>query len=142
MNRSRNWPGSRWWRVDLHAHSPESRDFRREVDTEKDWRGWIAAAAVAGLDAVAITDHNTAAAISEIQAAAAGVANAPILFPGVEVTASDGFHLLALMDPARGEEHIDDLLFESAYRWTSVEQRSPGRHSVLSKSWRNWVETR
>lgn len=110
MDRNQEWPGSRWWRVDLHAHSPESLDFRREVAEEKDWPGWIAAAASAGLDAIAITDHNTAAAISEIQEAAESLPNAPVLFPGVEITASDGVHLLVLMDPVRGQEHVEDLL--------------------------------
>ena len=104
------WPGSRWWRVDLHAHSPESSDFRRETADRKDWRSWIEAAADAHLDAVAVTDHNTAAAISEIQAVAADLLNTPVIFPGVEVTASDGVHLLVLVDPARRQEHVEDLL--------------------------------
>ena len=104
------WPGSRWWRVDLHAHSPESGDFEQPTGQQRDWSGWIKAAARADLDAIAITDHNTASGISEIQDAAAAVVNAPILFPGVEITASGGVHLLALMDPACGKQHVDDLL--------------------------------
>ena len=67
MNGYHDWPGSRWWRVDLHAHSPESRDFRRGPAGKKDWPRWTKAAAPVGLDAVAITDHNTAGGISEIQ---------------------------------------------------------------------------
>ena len=110
MHRSQDWPGSRWWRVDLHAHSPESKDFRRARDDEKDWSGWITAAVEAGLDAVAITDHNTAGAISEIQSAAESLPGVPIFFPGVEITASDGVHLLVLMDPVFGEGHVEDLL--------------------------------
>ena len=27
-----NWPGSRWWRVDLHSHSPASHDFGSKTD--------------------------------------------------------------------------------------------------------------
>ena len=104
------WPGSRWWRVDLHAHSPESGDFEQPTGQKRDWSGWVKAAARADLDAIAITDHNTASGISEIQDAAAAVVNAPILFPGVEITASGGVHLLVLMDPACGEQHVDDLL--------------------------------
>ena len=110
MDRSQEWPGSRWWRVDLHAHSPESRDFRRENDDEKDWPGWVTAAFAAGLDAIAVTDHNTAGAISEIQSAAESLPDAPFIFPGVELTASDGVHLLVLLDPACREEHVEDLL--------------------------------
>ena len=104
-----SWPGSRWWRVDLHAHSSASRDFSRPNGGEPDWTAWVEAAARAGLDAIAITDHNTAAGISAIQDAAKAVANAPVLFPGVEITAG-GVHLLALMGPECGQEHIDDLL--------------------------------
>ena len=113
MNEEWTWPGSRWWRLDLHTHSPESKDFHRENDEVRDWLGWIEAAANAGLDAVALTDHNTAAGISEIQDVATGVANAPVLFPGVEVTASDGVHLLVLADPLCSQKHIDDLLSRS-----------------------------
>ena len=55
-----NWPGSRWWRVDLHAHSPASHEFGSEADrADPDWVAWITAARDAGLDAIAITDHNT-----------------------------------------------------------------------------------
>ena len=110
MDRNQDWPGSRWWRVDLHAHSPESKDFRRENDDGKDWSGWITAAVEACLDAVAITDHNTAGAISEIQSATENLPGAPVLFPGVELTASDGVHLLVLMDPVCSEGHVEDLL--------------------------------
>lgn len=110
MNGKQIWPGSRWWRVDLHAHSPESRDFRRESDDAKDWPGWISAAIASGLDAVGITDHNTAGAISEIQSAASGLSDSPVFFPGAEITASDGAHLLVLTDPSRSEEHVEDLL--------------------------------
>ena len=124
------WPGSRWWRVDLHAHSPESSDFRREVADRKDWRGWIEAAAGAHLDAVGITDHNTAAAVSEIQSAAADLPNAPVVFPGVEITASDGVHLLVLLDPACRQEHVEDLL--SRVRIPVDERGSECARSTLS----------
>lgn len=86
-----NWPGARWWRVDLHAHSPASHDFGSETDRgDPDWVAWITAARDAGLDAVAVSDHNTAAGTAPLQDAASRVENSPVLFPGVEVTASDG----------------------------------------------------
>ena len=111
MSASWDWPGSRWWRVDLHCHSPASYDFRPDpASSSPDWIGWVEAARDAGLDAVAVTDHNTAAAIESLQKAAAQVENAPVLFPGVELTTADRCHLLLLMDPTRTATHIENLL--------------------------------
>ena len=111
MSTSWNWPGSRWWRVDLHAHTPASHDFKPQADqANPDWTQWVEAVRAAGLDAAAITDHNTAAGIAQLQGAAAGLEDAPVLFPGVELTASDGVHLLWLMDPGCTRQHIEDLL--------------------------------
>jgi len=104
MSASWDWPGSRWWRVDLHTRSPASHDFGTQVDRDHpDWVGWITAARDAGLNAVAITDHNTAGGIERLQQAASEVQDSPLLFPDVEVTASDGVHLLVVMDPSRTE---------------------------------------
>ena len=67
-----SWPGSRWWRVDFHTHSPASYDFKgQEANAEEGerWVKWITAARDAGLDAVAITDHNTADGIEHLQQA-------------------------------------------------------------------------
>ena len=106
-----DWPGSRWWRVDLHTHTPASHDFKPEAErANPDWTRWVKAVRDAGLDAAAVTDHNTAAGVSELQEAAAGLEDAPALFIGVELTASDGVHLLLLLDPACTREHIVDLL--------------------------------
>ena len=111
MSTSWKWPGSRWWRIDLHTHSPASHDFKPEADrANADWPQWVKSVRDAGLDAAAITDHNTAAGIAELQEAAAGLEDAPVLFPGLELTASDGVHLLLLMDPGCTHQHIDDLL--------------------------------
>ena len=106
-----NWPGSRWWRVDLHAHSPASHDFGSEVDrSDADWVAWVTAARDVGLDAIAITDHNTADGIAPLQDAASRVENSPVLYPGVEVTANDGVHLLVLFDPACTGRHVEEFL--------------------------------
>ena len=106
-----DWSGSRWWRVDFHTHSPASHDFGSQSERDaQDWECWIKAVRDAGIQAVAITDHNTAEGISKLQQAAASVEDAPVLFPGVEITASDGVHLLLLMDPDCKQQHIDALL--------------------------------
>lgn len=106
-----NWPGSRWWRVDFHTHSPASYDFGNDADrTNPDWIRWVKMVGTAGLHAVAVTDHNTAAGISELKQAANGLQNAPVFFPGVEFTASDGIHLLWLTDPACTQQHVEEFL--------------------------------
>ena len=111
MRLSWNWPGSRWWRVDLHTHSPASYDFGSSSDRDAlDWVHWIEAARDAGIDAVAITDHNTAAAVTPLKAALRSVEGSSVLFPGVELTANDGTHLLLLMDPDRQQQHVENLL--------------------------------
>lgn len=107
MSQSWDWPGSRWWRVDLHCHSPASYDYKGDLG---DWTGWVEAARDKGLHAVAITDHNTAAGIQPIQEAASKLEGAPVIFPGVEITANDGTHLLLISDPERKDQHIEALL--------------------------------
>ena len=107
MSQPWDWPGSRWWRVDLHCHSPASHDFKGEPD---DWTGWLEAARDRCIQAIAITDHNTAKGIRPLKEALSKVDGAPIIFPGVELTANDGTHLLLLMDPERGQRNVEDLL--------------------------------
>ncbi len=108
MNEVWNWPGSRWWRVDLHTHSPASYDFKPEVDrVAKDWAKWVASAKEAGLHAVALTDHNTPDGIAEIQKAAAE--GDLTVFPGIEVTVG-GLHLLCILDPKKPRDDVVALL--------------------------------
>ena len=82
----------------------------RQRNRPGDWVAWITAARDAGLDAVAVTDHNTAAGIAPLQDAASRVQNSPVLIPGVEVTASDGAHLIVLFDPTCSDQHVEDFL--------------------------------
>ena len=128
MSTSWNWPGSRWWRVDLHTHSPASFDFGSEADrSEPDWNAWLTAVEAAQIDAVAITDHNSAAAIDQLQQAASDLGRGSILFPGVELTAADGTHLLLIVDPACTESHVADYLSKTR---VDVDQR--GRDTARS----------
>ena len=127
---SNTWkhPGSRWWRLDLHVHSPRSYDFKDEPDENTDSMiRWLEAARDAGIDAIAVTDHNTAEAISLVQEAVLKIDGAPVVFPGVELTAGDGCHLLILMDPTRNQQHVDALL---ARLKVPVDER--GKHTARS----------
>ena len=131
MSPSWDWPGSRWWRVDLHAHSPESYDFK--CDSGKDslsWMSWVSAANDAGIHAIAVTDHNTADAVSHLQQVVPDMKVAPVLFPGVELTASDGTHLLLLLDPRSTQQHVEEILSRSGIH---VDQRGKKGRLVRSQ---------
>ena len=67
-----------------------------------------------------MTDHNTGDAVAALQQAVPQVDGSPVLFPGAEVTSSDGVHILLLMDPHNSQQHVDDLLSRVEI---SVEQR-------------------
>ena len=76
----------------------------------------------AGIDCVAVTDHNSGAWIDKLKSAyermktQADADSAPdgfrelTLFPGVELSVHGGFHLLAILDPESGTGDVDTLL--------------------------------
>ncbi|MBI2917070.1 MAG: PHP domain-containing protein [Chloroflexi bacterium] len=86
-------------KIDLHVHTPGSGCYEDHVVPELNLRtspeDLVSAARVAGLDAIAITDHNTVKGVAGIQATARG--NGLVVWPGVEVTTRGG-HLLAIFD--------------------------------------------
>lgn len=101
-----SWPGARWWRCDLHVHSPASRDYKEPTKAES--ADWVFAALAAGVQVAAVTDHSTPAGIDALQRAAED--SGLHLFPGVELIVSPGVHLLALFDPSQGRDAVAALL--------------------------------
>jgi hypothetical protein len=77
---------------DLHVHTPKSTCYR---DKGASAESIVNAAIEAGLDAIAITDHNTTAGIEEVKCFADK--RGLVVFPGVEVSTSWG-HVLAIFD--------------------------------------------
>jgi hypothetical protein len=108
MSANWKWPGSRWWKCDLHIHTPASaRDYHAcDGETASDWVLTVNT----GLDAVAVTDHNTGGYIDRIKEAAAQVSPPVTVFPGVELTVTPGVHILALFDPSKGGDSVTALL--------------------------------
>ena len=102
---NQDWPGARWWRCDFHVHTPASHDVTEDITPEE----WLEAARAAGLDAVAVTDHDCPKWIDRLKAAAAAMGDAPVLFPGVELTV-DGCHLLVLFDPSADGDKVVSFL--------------------------------
>ena len=115
------WNGARWWRFDLHAHTPASDDYGKGSSQDalraRTQREWLLDYMRAGSDCIAITDHNSGAWIDTLkQELSAMAADQPngfrelTLFPGVEISVNGGVHLLAILDPSKATSDIDSLL--------------------------------
>jgi len=140
-------PGSRWWKLDVHTHTPASKETEvwqqavgkpDEVTPAK----WLLQYMAAGIDCVAVTDHNSGEwidrlknAYAQMQAQADG-GNAPAgfrpltIFPGVEISANGGIHVLAIFDPSATTSHIDSLLGAVEYAGTKGDSDGETRKSV------------
>ncbi|MCC3688426.1 PHP domain-containing protein [Bacillus cereus] len=98
--------GARWYKTDLHLHTPESKCF---IDKGVTAAKWVERCIEQGLNCVAVTDHNTGGYIDEIKDAAQGT-NLTV-FPGVEVTCSDSkVHILVLFDVDKGTKDVNHFL--------------------------------
>ncbi len=105
--------GAKWWKFDFHTHTPAS-DFN---DKEIENKLWLKAFMDKEIDCVAITDHNSGEWINTLQQELKNIEAReekwfrPLyLFPGVEIGASDGVHILAIFGQDKDESHIDRLL--------------------------------
>ena len=95
-------------KCDLHVHTPSSHDYPNKSVTAI---SLVQSAISKGLNAIAITDHNTGAFINEIQKAAKGTQL--VVFPGVEITCvagESGIHVLAIFDIIKDQNTINALL--------------------------------
>jgi len=118
-----------WKRVDLHIHTPGSEDYAEEGVSYLDI---LRKAEEEGLDAIAFTDHNTVAGYAAMQREISDLErwvtsgryqakdkerleeyrrllNKIKVFPGFELTATLGFHILAIFEadtPIRVMEHV------------------------------------
>jgi len=99
--------GLQFRNVDLHVHTPASECFIEPDVTPKDI---VKQALDVGMDAIAITDHNSAAWVDCVKTAAEGTGLT--IFPGVEITVQPGVHVIALFPTESTGNHIIDLLAE------------------------------
>lgn len=115
------WNGARWWKFDFHTHTPASTDYGAGPDQEAlralSPREWLLNFMRAGIDCVAVTDHNTGAWIDPLKQALQELNEErpegyrPLyLFPGVEVSVHGGLHLLAIFGPEKTTGDIDALI--------------------------------
>ncbi len=121
----------RWYKADLHLHSPASRDYEEPGVT---YLEWLRKVVDQGLEIVAITDHNTVAGIGAIRRelewltrledSRAGsprtneqrfdewreLGNQVVVLPGFEFTATFGFHILAIFPPETSIRQLEHIL--------------------------------
>jgi predicted ATPase len=122
-----NYPGARWWKFDFHTHTPASADTNawqnaKNTDQEVTPQKWLLKYMAAEIDCVAITDHNSGEWIDQLKQAYAEMEEQRSegfrelhLFPGVEISVSGGWHLLAIFDKTAKTSDIDSLLGAVGY---------------------------
>jgi len=129
MSTEWNWPGARWWKFDFHTHTPASDDYGKGPDQaslkSRTPEEWLLDYMRAGIDCVAITDHNTGAWIDKLKDALESpkLQNhsdfRPLyLFPGVEISVNGGVHILALFPLDATTSDINDLIAVARYHGT------------------------
>lgn len=108
-------------KIDLHVHTPESSCYvdhvMPEANIQTSLEEIVDAAVSTGLDAIAITDHNSAEAIEKIREIARG--KRLYVFPGMEISARGG-HTLAIFDvdtPVQILHHLIELLGFTDEAW-------------------------
>ena len=120
----------RWYKVDLHTHTPASHDYEEPTIT---YLEWLLTARKRGLDIVAITDHNTVAGVAAIRREIEWLtrlqeqnrltaeeqshlkqwqklANEVLVLPGFEFTATFGFHILGIFPPETSIRELEHTL--------------------------------
>ncbi len=137
-----NWKGARWWKFDFHTHTPASDDYGKGPNQaamkNRTAREWLLDYMKAGIDCVAITDHNSGAWIDQLKNEYSRMEKEkpagfrPIyLFPGVEISVNGGIHLLAIFDTDKGASDIDSLLGAVGYTGTKGSCSSVTTKSII-----------
>lgn len=123
------WNGARWWKFDFHTHTPMSDGYGKGADQAalktRTPKEWLLDYMRAGIDCVAITDHNTGAWIDQLKGALVDLKaenhvdfRSVHLFPGVEISVHGGIHLLAILGCEKSTSDIDSLLGAAGFKGT------------------------
>jgi hypothetical protein len=122
----------RWYRIDLHVHTPGSSDY---ADRTISYLDILLRAELRGIDIIAFTDHNTIAGYSSMQKEIDELAfleqrgkleaeekkrleeyrrlhKKMLILPGFELTATLGFHILGIFSPRKGVREIEHVLLD------------------------------
>lgn len=118
--------GSKWWKFDFHTHSPASGDYGKGPDQavlkQRTPREWLQDFMRAGIDCVAVTDHNSGEWIEKLKQELANLDTEqppdyrPLhLFPGVEISVNGNIHVLAIFSADKTSQDISSLLGAVGY---------------------------
>jgi len=114
-----------WYKCDFHLHTMQSTCFS---DHEVTAVQWIQAALDAGLECVAVTDHNDYRGIDQIQAASVG--KGITVFPGTEISCGNlKIHVLILFDVDKAGSDIQDFLSKCGIQGADI--RFPSKRTPL-----------
>lgn len=106
--------GAKFLKADLHIHTPASKDWNEknpepQFKSDKIQPEQIVDSAIdAGLDLIAITDHNSVEWCERVIQAASG--KPLIVLPGFELTVNPGIHVLAIFEQNKDLQELRDLL--------------------------------
>jgi hypothetical protein len=125
-------PSSEWRTIDLHIHTPASSDYQQP---EVSYLDIIQRAEHRGLDIIAFADHNSISGYRTMQneinqlelletlnrllpeeknrlAEYRRLLNKILLLPGIEFTATFGFHIIGVFSPTTPVREIEHLLLD------------------------------
>jgi len=150
MNIPAEYKGMRWYKCDLHMHTPADKGHWRgsciKDNPKCEAEEYIRICYEEGLECIAITDHNfrskefipyLAEAINTFKD---GYGYEVILFPGFEITADvgRGIHVIALFDPNIPLENIDHILTNCGI--PMPRQKAGGGHEPSTKRLEDIIE--
>ena len=141
LDQTRQHAGARWWSIDIHAHSPASFDYGGLEGSTNDapkpsFKEWIEAYIAAGVDGIVITDHNSHEGVEPARQALEELRQANpelpsfVIFPGVELTAAGGVHILGIFDPAHEADIVNQALAVCRYTGTRGESDQTANMTV------------
>lgn len=137
--------GARWWSLDIHSHSPASFDYgglegEPNHNEKPSFKEWISTYIEAGLDGIVITDHNSHGGIDRAREALDELRQAQpdlrhfAIFPGLELTAAGGTHLLAIFDPLCPADVVNSVLVLCEYQGTRGESDETANKTVADSA--------
>ncbi|MCU0694649.1 MAG: AAA family ATPase, partial [Polyangiaceae bacterium] len=96
--------------VNPHDYATNFRGVASSGDAAAHARAIVEKAVALGISVLAITDHNSVSAVPEFRKAAEG--QDLVVFPGFELSSSEGIHVLCIYPPATDETRLGRFLGE------------------------------